>query len=327
MKPFLAESGRQLWRRWERRFMPPYVWNSDPLTFWRERILFVLVFTSAVLGPFVLIPSLMLAFIEARWDIIVLDIVTYLTVLLVLWGRRFSLQFRAWSICLMLYVLGLGLMFILGPTGAGYIWLFGASVMVAAILGVAAALASMVFNLLALVAVGFFIVYGTPAWPLPMENMLEKWVVMSVNFLLINALAAMTTAFLLNGLNRALSKEVEAGIQLRKSEKRFRTLVESAPLGIASIDRTGRILDANSKLVELIGAPGREALLSINVFQSDRLTITPFPQQLMACLEKGAPGGYEAPLSSSWKQSLYLRYLSLLITIIIFQLLQMKSFY
>jgi len=283
--------------------MPTYVWDSDPLTFWRERILFVLVFTTSALGLAVLIPSLTLAYIEERWGIIVLDTAAYFTVLAVLLGRRFSLKVRAFSICIMLYALGVGLMFMLGPTGAGYIWLFGASVMGAATLGVAAALGSLVCNLVSLIAVGLFIAYGAPPWPLPMENVLEKWVVISINFLLINTLVTLATALALNGLNRALSKEVEAGINLRKSEKRFRTLVESAPLGIVSIDQKGRILDVNSKLVELFGAPAREDLLSIDAFRSEWIVKTQFPQQLMACLKKGEPGGYEAPFTSGWKKA------------------------
>ena len=112
-------SGLERWRQWERRFMPAHVWDSDPLTFWRERILFFIAFTSSVLGLVALIPSLILALLEGRWNIILLDTSAYLTALAALLGRRFPLKVRAWIVCLMLYLLGDGLMFMLGPHRCG----------------------------------------------------------------------------------------------------------------------------------------------------------------------------------------------------------------
>ena len=46
------------WLGLEKRFIPAYAWESGPLTLWQERILFVLLFIAAALGPFALMPSL-----------------------------------------------------------------------------------------------------------------------------------------------------------------------------------------------------------------------------------------------------------------------------
>ncbi len=226
--------------------MPDTVWASDPLTFWRERILFVICFTASALGPFALIPSLALAFLEGLWSVILLDSGAYLSALVILLSRGLSFQIRAWTICLMLYSLGAGLMFILGPTGAGYIWLFGASVIMAAILGFSAALWSLALNLLTLVAVGFHIVYGSPAWSLLIENPLEKWGVMSVNFLLINTLVTLTTALMLNDLKKTLLNEQESSASLRESEARYRTLARNFPNGaLCLVDRDFKLIAAD----------------------------------------------------------------------------------
>jgi len=69
--------------------MPDTVWASDPLTFWRERILFVICFTASALGPFALIPSLALAFLEKLWTVIFLDTGAYLTALVILFPLAF----------------------------------------------------------------------------------------------------------------------------------------------------------------------------------------------------------------------------------------------
>ena len=272
LKSSLFDNFSKIWARCEKRFMPDTVWTSDPLTFWRERILFVICFTAGVLGPLALIPSLTLAFHEGLWTVFFLDIAAYLAVLAILLGRRLSFPVRAWAICLMLYSLGVGLMFMLGPEGAGYIWLFGASVIMAAILGFSAALWSLALNLLTLMAVGLYIGYGSPAWSLLMENPLEKWGVMTVNFLLINTLVTLTTAMMLNDLKRALVNEQKTSASLRESEARYRTLAMNFPNGaLFLVDRDFQILAADGLELQkhglsrdaLVGRPIRKVLPEI----------------------------------------------------------------
>ncbi len=237
----------------EKRFLPAYVWESDPLTFWRERILFVICFTAAFFGPIALIPSLALAYYEGRWDIIVVDSMAYLTAVAILVGRRLPLKIRAWSACTMLYLLGVGLLFMLGPIGAGYIWLFGASVLIGGIIGLKAAVWSLVLNGFSLASVAVFIWLGQPDWAVSIENVLEKWLVMAINFLLLNALVSITLAFMLGGLQRALFGEQKISDQLRHSEARFRSLFEHSNDAILLHDINGRILEANNRASETLG--------------------------------------------------------------------------
>jgi two-component system cell cycle sensor histidine kinase/response regulator CckA len=248
------------WRSLEKRFLPVYVWDSDPLTFWRERILFIICFLASTLGVFALIPSLALAFFEARWDIIILDSFAYLTILTVLLSRRLSLKIRAWAVCLVLYFLGVGLLFMLGPHGAGYIWLFGASVMVGAIVGLRASLWSLLLNLIALLAVGAFIVGGSPYWAEHIENAIEKWLVMTVNFLLINAFVTVTTAVMLEGLKNALLKEREISSNLRQSEERFRLIVENLPILIVGFNGNDRVALWNKECEKVTGYTADEII-------------------------------------------------------------------
>lgn len=216
------------WTRWEQRFMPAYVWQSDPLTFWRERILFTMCSIAVFIGPLALIPSVWLAYSEGLIHVAVLDLAAYGIVLFIFLGHRLPLKVRAWAACSLLYMLGVGLLFLLGHIGAGYIWLFGASVMMASILGFRAAILSLVLNGLTFVTVAGFAVYGLLDWAQPVENMLQKWMVMGVNFLLLNALVSLTTALILDGLKKTLQKEQNASRSLRQSEKQYRLLAENA---------------------------------------------------------------------------------------------------
>ena len=238
----------------EKRFLPSYVWQSDMLTLWRERILFVTCFIAAVLGPVVLIPSLILCYIEGLWSVIILDLFSYGMAVAILFGRRIPLNIRAWSTCLVLYLLGIGLLFMLGSVGAGYIWLFGASVMVGALIGLGASIVALLMNILALSAVALFIAFGQPHWIVDPTNAVERWLVISLNFILLNTFVTLTTAMMLSGLQRALSKELEMGKSLRQSEERFRVAFRTSPDSIA-INRLSddRYVDINDGFTTMFG--------------------------------------------------------------------------
>ena len=52
---------------------------------------------------------------------------------------------------------------------------------------------------------------------------------------------------------------------LRESEERYRSLFDGVPIGLYRSTPNGRMLDANSALVEILGFPSREALLGADV--------------------------------------------------------------
>jgi PAS domain S-box-containing protein/putative nucleotidyltransferase with HDIG domain len=53
---------------------------------------------------------------------------------------------------------------------------------------------------------------------------------------------------------------------VREAEVRYRSLFERVPVGLYRISLKGRILDANPALVQMLGYPGRESLLTVNAF-------------------------------------------------------------
>lgn len=248
------------WSVLERRLLPAYVWTTDPLTFWRERILLIICFLAAVLGPIALIPSLWLAYQERLWSVILLDSAAYITSVVIIIGRDWPLKGRTCGVCFILYALGACLLFILGPVGAGYIWLFGASVIISAIIGLEAAIWTLVLNAVTLLSISIFIRYGVMQWTILYDNALEKWLVMSANFLLLNAFVTLTTAMMLNGLSKALSTEQDFIHSLQESEERFRAISEFSHHAICIIDETARITWVNNRMLEISGYSRKQVL-------------------------------------------------------------------
>ena len=240
----------------EKQWLPPYAWKADTLTFWRERILFFICFIAAVFGPIALIPSIFLAYAEGLWQVICIDLAAYALAIFVLVGRRLPLKLRASAACFFLYLLGIGLLFALGPLGAGYIWLFGASVLMSAILGLRAAIWSLVLNAAALASVQLYIVYGVPEWSQVYDNAAQAWLVMIVNFLLLNTLVTFTTAFMLNGLEKAVQKEQEVSRGLRQSRDERNLLllaIEQAEEMIVVTDARGIMEYVNPAFTRVTG--------------------------------------------------------------------------
>ena len=135
----LYNKATQVWHGLEKKLLPAYVWETDPFTFWQERILFIICFTASFFGPLVLVPSIVLSMAEGLGSVAVLDLAAYLGTVAVLFSKNLPLRIRASLIFIVLFSLGVGLMVVLGPVGAGYVWLLGASIIVSTIYDLRAA--------------------------------------------------------------------------------------------------------------------------------------------------------------------------------------------
>jgi PAS domain S-box-containing protein len=94
---------------------------------------------------------------------------------------------------------------------------------------------------------------------------------------------------------------------LRESEEKYRCLVEKAPIGILSIDREGRILEVNQKLLDVLGSPSAEATKSINMLTFPLLVEAGLSEAFRRCLETGEEVDFETPYTSKWGKTSYLR--------------------
>ncbi len=95
---------------------------------------------------------------------------------------------------------------------------------------------------------------------------------------------------------------------LRRSEQRYRTLVENAPLGIISADAQGTILEVNLPLLEILGSTSMEQTRSINLLTNPHLLEAGIADDCRQCLETGEAVFAERMYLSKWERSVYLRY-------------------
>ena len=94
---------------------------------------------------------------------------------------------------------------------------------------------------------------------------------------------------------------------IRRSEERYRSLIEQAPVGILSIDGNGQIIEVNKTLLEVIGSPSAEITKSINVLTFPPLVEAGISSLFRSCMEEGRVVRAELPYTSTWGKRLEFR--------------------
>lgn len=95
---------------------------------------------------------------------------------------------------------------------------------------------------------------------------------------------------------------------LDESERRYRTLMENAPLGIVVCDQRGQITDVNPALLTILGSPSAEATRAINILTFPPLIEAGVAEDFGRCLKTGTPLVSEHPYNTKWGKQIYLRY-------------------
>ena len=87
---------------------------------------------------------------------------------------------------------------------------------------------------------------------------------------------------------------------LEKSEERFRSIVETAPLGIVTIDTKGNIIDANTAILKLLGSPSLKTTQAINVLTFPLFIKAGISERIQRCLDTGDIIFVEKEYTSKW---------------------------
>ena len=183
--------------------------HDSPLSlqYWRERILGVIYLTVAVFGVTAYLPSVFLSLKEEIWWLAFFNTMGYAWFLCAAFTRRIAFKTKAAVLLLFIYVLGVTLIFRLGPFAAGPFWLFVFPVMAGLLFGMPVALVCLLLNALTVFGFGFVMATGQHAVEFMLPNMIAKWWVISANFILLDTVVTLSLAMLLRGLKKALDRQ------------------------------------------------------------------------------------------------------------------------
>ena len=204
----------------DRLTTPAALTPEDGLRYWQSRILLAILLASLTLGLFVYIPSVLLSIAESLWVVAAIDTLMYVLLLFIYCNANLPYMLRAGVVAGLSYMLGLVLLFILGPFGAGPIWIFTFPLLAGVLMGFYPSVIALSINAATLAAIGIFLHSGLAQWNVVLGHSVIKWTVISLNFMLLNVVAALSVTAILKSLDRALSDEKAAiGALARQQEE------------------------------------------------------------------------------------------------------------
>ncbi|MGI2109187.1 HD-GYP domain-containing protein [Shewanella frigidimarina] len=177
---------------------------DDGLPVWR-RIIFTRLFSVlALLCIPIYITSVYLCIVQNLWGMAIFDTVAYGVLLYILFYPRISDRQKFTIGCYLAFGIGIGFLLAIGPSGAGFFWLFVFPPLSSILLGDKMAVWAQVTNGISLLLIGIAYHYQLVHWPDISGFSTLIWYVVAINFLVTNAIVTQSTSYLLGKLTHSL---------------------------------------------------------------------------------------------------------------------------
>ena len=188
------------------------------LQYWRERILQTILGTGLVMALFILVPAALMAYNENLWGLLVGHASSVLAALVVFLSRRAPYPARAVLALFTCYAIGVFVIANVGLMSGGPAWLFCFAILSGVLLGLWAAGLALLVNAVTLAVIGGLLLGGYMSADTPQFATPARAVVAGLNFLFLNAVAAISVAVLVRGL-QSVSRRQEVTLAALKQER------------------------------------------------------------------------------------------------------------
>lgn len=226
--------------------------EKDSLTYWRIRILFVILFTGVLIGTFVMVPVLTNYIKKNMWGLVTFDLLVWLTGATLLFSRRLGYTVRAGIGALLLYIVGVFILLSLGPLSGGPIWLFTFAVLVGIYFDSKAAVIALVINTITLTTIGVLIQAGIILKDVPFFINLESMIIAIAVFMLLNSICAMSVVVMVKGLVLSNQKERALVNDLEKEQFRLTETKKTLELEIEERKQAEAALKESERLYRIL---------------------------------------------------------------------------
>ena len=181
---------------------------EQDMQFWRMQICDAVLYIFSFFGLFTLIPSVILSIREGMYSLSVISTIIYLFCVFMTFNRKIKYLPRVISLSIMYYSVGLFLLLLLGPRGAGEIWIFSSTLLTALLLGNTGAFTVFAVNIAVQMFIYIMLRFEQLEWSL-FEINHEIWFVKGINFILLNFVIVLANAIFIKGFRTVVSRSLE----------------------------------------------------------------------------------------------------------------------
>ncbi|UAL41542.1 HD domain-containing protein [Shewanella inventionis] len=177
---------------------------DDALPLWRHTIFMRLFTTLVIICVPVYITSVYLCIEQGIWYMAIFDTIAYGLMIFVVFYSSITDKTRYMCGCGLAFFIGAGFLIVLGPSGAGFFWLFTFPPLTSVLLGSKAAIAAQLINAVLLIIMGVAFHYQWLHWPVMEHFSTLIWYVVVINFLVTCAIVTQSISYLLGKLTHSL---------------------------------------------------------------------------------------------------------------------------
>jgi signal transduction histidine kinase len=205
--------------------------------YWRDEIFVNILTFLAPASIFALIPSIYMCFVKHLYVVGFTDLTAFLLVISLITKRNLSLRFRKSMLILIIFSLGVILLYYLGRPGAGLLYLLAATIFASIIYSTSAGYYATLAN--AIICIFFtLLIYFKADIPFLRDYSTGSWIAISSNLVLLSLICAKFLKLLLSGLEKSLNESKSLAANLT-------SIIENTDSFIYSLDTDLRYITFN----------------------------------------------------------------------------------
>jgi HD-GYP domain-containing protein (c-di-GMP phosphodiesterase class II) len=182
---------------------------EQDILIWRKKICDAIFYFFSFFGLFAVIPSVILSVRERYYQIAIIGVCIYVFCVSVAFTKKIGYLFKAISGSVLFFLVGLALLYVLGPKGVGGIGLFATTTLAALLLGNIGGIVSFCLNALTQVAFYFLIRGEVIPWAGDGGVTSSAWGVTAINFILLNFVLLIANVIFFQGFKTLISRSIE----------------------------------------------------------------------------------------------------------------------